>query len=106
MIFKKEKLILWVGRFLGAATFGGVIWFAGVSFGIDRGYTKALKESEMALKEYKKQWHEAVSDRDDEWRTQVELLYRESQQQLENYRQREQDLLAQITTRESTPCSH
>lgn len=106
MIVKKAKLILWGGRFLGVVTLVAAIWFAGLNFGMDRGYKKALNESEMALSEYNKQWHETVSDRDEEWRAQVDILYTESQQQLENYRQREQELLAQLTALESTPCSH
>lgn len=105
MIFTKAKLILWGGRFLGVATFVGAIWVAGLNFGMDRGYNRAMDDYQEALDEYNKQWYNTVSERDEEWQAQINSTYRKLQQQVEQYRQverREQELLAQLTVLEST----
>lgn len=105
MIFTKAKLILWGGRFLGVATFVGAIWVAGLNFGMDRGYNKALDEYQEALDEYNKQWYNTVSERDEEWRASIDSTYRELQLQIQKYREverREQELIAQLTVLEST----
>lgn len=105
MIFTKAKLLLWAGRLLGVSAFIGTIWVAGVNFGTDRGYNKALDDYQEALDEYNQQWYNTVNQRDDEWRAEIDRTYRELQLQIEKYQEverREQELLSQLTVLETT----
>lgn len=105
MIFTKAKLLLWGGRILGAATFVGAIWVAGMNFGIDRGYSKAMGEYQKTLDEYNKQWYNTLYERDDEWRAEIDSTYKELRRQIERYQeveQREQELLDEIAVLEGT----
>lgn len=105
MIFTKAKLLLWGGRILGVATFVGAIWVAGMNFGIDRGYSKAMGEYQKTLDEYNKQWYNTLYERDDEWRAEIDSTYKELRRQIERYQeveQREQELLDEIAVLEGT----
>ena len=105
MIFSKAKLLLWGGRLLGLTAVAGGIWVAGMTFGLDRGYNKALNEYEEMLDNYNEQWYNTVLDRDEEWRASIDSAYRELQQQLEKYREvelREQELLTRLDVLEGT----
>lgn len=105
MIFTKAKLLLWGGRLLGLTALVGGIWAAGMNFGLDRGYNKALNEYEEMLDNYNEQWYNTVLDRDKQWRASIDSAYRELQQQLEKYREvelREQELLTRLDVLEGT----
>ena len=105
MIFTKARLLLWGGRLLGLTALVGGIWAAGMNFGLDRGYNKALNEYEEMLDNYNKQWYNTVLERDEEWRASIDSAYRELQSQLEKYREvelREQELLTRLNVLEGT----
>lgn len=105
MIFSKTKLLLWGGRILGVATFVGAIWVAGMNFGTDRGYNKAMNEYQEALDEYNKQWYNTLYERDDQWRAEISNTYNKLQEQFERYQEverREQELLDEIAVLEGT----
>lgn len=105
MIFTKAKLIMWGARFLGVTAVIGAIWGAGLKFGLDQGYERALDDYQKALDEYNIQWYHTLYERDDEWRAQIDSTYRELQLQIEKYQeveQREQELLSQLAVLETT----
>lgn len=105
MIFSKAKLLLWGGRILGVATFVGAIWAAGMNFGTDKGYNKAMNEYQEALDEYNKQWYNTLYERDDQWRAEISNTYNKLQEQFERYQEverREQELLDEIAVLEGT----
>ena len=105
MIFTKARLLLWGGRVLGAGALLGGIWVAGMNFGLDRGYDRAMTNYEKALDEYNKQWYNTVLERDDEWRAEIDRTYSELQLQIEKYQEveaREKELLDEIAVLEST----
>jgi len=105
MIFTKAKLILWGGRLLGATAIIGGIWAAGLNFGLDRGYNKALDEYQKTLDAQNEQWYDTLSERDNAWRGAIDSAYRELHAQFEKYREvemREQELLNQIDVLEGT----
>lgn len=105
MIFTKAKLIMWGARFLGVTAVIGAIWGAGMKFGLDQGYERALDDYQKALDEYNIQWYNTLYKRDDEWRAQIDNTYRELQLQIEKYQEverREQELLSQLAVLETT----
>lgn len=105
MIFTKAKLLLWGGRLLGVTALAGGIWAAGMNFGLDRGYDKAIGEYQKTLDEQNKQWYNTLYERDDQWRATITNTYKELEKQINRYQEveeREQELLDQISVLEST----
>lgn len=105
MIFTKAKLIMWGARFLGVAAIVGAIWGAGLKFGLDQGYDRALKDYQKALDEYNMEWYNTLYERDDQWRAEIQNTYNELQQQIKKYQEverREQELLYELAVLETT----
>lgn len=105
MIFTKARLLLWGGRVLGAGALLGGIWVAGMNFGLDRGYDRAMTNYEKALDRHNQEWYNTVIERDEDWKSQIDSVYSDLQAQIEKYQEverREKKLLDEIAVLEST----